>query len=422
MKKKLIFAALAAIIALTACQANKDENTQSVTVSITAEEGLEPAPAKTENTLHGFGDYTETTIEQTEAQTEANEAPSIQNVNVITYEAIENSVGGNVCASKVIPLNEDTVVLTFNIYDYEKDQYGNDLPTTGYTLLRYINIEDSSLIKEIALDKGITYDSFELTDNGILLGKSYNYVEDKGIVVTTSYIYDDYTYEIVEGETVKAFYNVGEHHISEIDYNIVNADTSEILIEKYIHENNLDSFYNTYPKYLFPVDDERFIYRNVGYESLPGFGIYDFSEGKATDIPGTENLMPIDIVDGKVYSVYTAWDDISSNTICVTNIETFETEKIYSREEQDQLIYSYSISADKKSLIEYRQCQYNYAGMEELIPGVLRKIDIESGEVTEEFELGEASPSFANSTYTFTDDDVLYIYSWIDPQIAIVHF
>lgn len=421
MKKKLIFAALAAIIALTACQANKDENKESVTVSITAEERLEPAPAETESTLHGIGDYTETTIEQTEAQTEADEAPSMENVNVITYEAIENSVGGNVCASKVIPLNEDTVVLTFNIYDYEKDQYGNDLPTTGYTLLRYINIEDSSLIKEIALDKGITYDSFELTDNGILLGKSYNYVEDKGIVVTTAYIYDDYTYEIVEGETVKAFYNVGEHHISEIGDNIVNADTSEILIERYIHENNLDSFYNTYPKYLFTVDDERFIYRTVGYESLPGFGIYDFSEGKATDIPGTENLMPIDIVDGKVYSVYTAWDDISSNTICVTDIETFETEKFYSREEQDQLIYSYALSEDKKSLIEYRQCQYNYAGMEELIPGVLRKIDIESGEVTEEFELGEASPSFANSTYTFADD-VLYIYSWIDPQIAIVHF
>ena len=418
MKKKLIFAALAAIVALTACQANKDENKESVTVSITAEERLEPAPEETESTLHGIGDYTETTAEQTEAD----EAPSTENVNIITYEAIENSVGGNVCASKVIPLNEDTVVLSFNIYDYEKDQYGNDLPTNGYTLLRYINIEDSSLIKEIALDNGITYDSFELTDNGILLGKSYNYVEDKGIVVTTAYIYDDYTYEIVEGETVKAFYNVGEHHISEIGDNIVNADTSEILIERYIHENNLDSFYNTYPKYLFTVDDERFIYRTVGYESLPGFGIYDFSEGKATDIPGTENLMPIDIVDGKVYSVYTAWDDISSNTICVTDIETFETEKIYSREEQEQLIYSYSISADKKSLIEYRQCQYNYAGMEELIPGVLRKIDIESGKVTEEFELGEASQSFANSTYTFTDDDVLYIYSWIDPRIAIVHF
>lgn len=416
MKKKLIFAALAAIVALTACQANKDENKESVTVSITAEEKLEPAPEETESTLHGFGDYTETTIEQTEAQTEADEASSTENVNVITYEAIENSVGGNVCASKVIPLNDDTVVLTFNIYDYE-----NDLPTNGYTLLRYINIEDSSLIKEIALDKGITYDSFELADNGILLGKSYNYVENKGIVVTTAYIYDDYTYEIVEGETVKAYYNVGEHHISEIGDNIVNADTSEILIERYIHENNPDSFYNTYPKYLFTVDDERFIYRNVGYESLPGFGIYDFSEGKATDIPGTENLMPIDIVDGKVYSVYTAWDDISSNTICVTDIETFETEKNYSREEQDQLIYSYSISADKKSLIEYRQCQYNYTGMEELIPGVLRKIDIESGEVTEEFELGEASPSFANSTYTFADD-VLYIYSWIDPRIAIVHF
>lgn len=417
MKKKLIFAALAAIVALTACQVNKDENKESVTVSITAEERLEPAPAETENTLHGIGDYTETTIEQTEAQKEADEAPSMENVKIITYEAIENNVGGNVCASKVIPLNDDTVVLTFNIYDYE-----NDLPTNGYTLLRYINIEDSSLIKEIALDKGITYDSFELTDNGILLGKSYNYVEDKGIVVTTAYVYDDYTYEIVEGETVKAFYNVGEHHISEIGDNIVNADTSEILIERYIHENNLDSFYNTYPKYLFTVDDERFIYRNVGYESLPGFGVYDFSEGKATDIPGTENLMPIDIVDGKVYSVYTAWDDISSNTICVTDIETFETEKIYSREEQDQLIYSYALSADKKSLIEYRQCQYKYPDMDEPIPGVLRKIDIESGEITEEFELGEASPSFANSTYTFTDDDVLYIYSWIDPRIAIVHF
>lgn len=65
MKKRRLIAVLFLLAAMTACKNNNNENIESVTVSITAEE---PAPEitteQTEKGLHGLGDYTEATVSE----------------------------------------------------------------------------------------------------------------------------------------------------------------------------------------------------------------------------------------------------------------------------------------------------------------------------------------------------------------------
>ncbi|MDE5859174.1 MAG: hypothetical protein K2H23_02095, partial [Oscillospiraceae bacterium] len=73
------------------------------------------------------------------------------------------------------------------------------------------------------------------------------------------------------------------------------------------------------------IDENRFVYRTAGYESLPSFGIYDFSHGTATDVPDSRDLVPLGVHGGKIYSIKTAWDGFGTE-LYTTDPDTLETE------------------------------------------------------------------------------------------------
>lgn len=103
---------------------------------------------------------------------------------------------------------------------------------------------------------------------------------------------------------------------------IIDADSGEILVAGNDDTSELKA---TSIKYYFPIDENRFVYRTMGYEKLPGFGIYNFSAGKASDVPDSKDLIPLGIHGGKIYSVKTRWDGYGTE-LHITDTETLETE------------------------------------------------------------------------------------------------
>ncbi len=120
----------------------------------------------------------------------------------------------------------------------------------------------------------------------------------------------------------------GAHRIKSSWINIVDAETGEILVEGAEGENKY-GIDRLFQEYGMSIDENRFLYITRGYESIPGFGIYDFTTGKATHVPDSKDRVPLGIYDGYIYSENTTWDGIGTE-IFRTNIETLETEFAFS--------------------------------------------------------------------------------------------
>ncbi|MDE7279221.1 MAG: hypothetical protein K2N26_05790, partial [Oscillospiraceae bacterium] len=152
--------------------------------------------------------------------------------------------------------------------------------------------------------------------------------EDSGIYNTdynTITVRNDFSYDITDGYTVQdGSFECCGHNITERDPDIIDADSGEILIAGKAADEG-DEFSGTRQMYYFPAGENRFIYRTLANESLPSFGIYDFSSGTATDVPDSKDLIPLGIHGGKIYSVKTAWDGFGTE-LYATDIKTLETE------------------------------------------------------------------------------------------------
>ncbi len=137
---------------------------------------------------------------------------------------------------------------------------------------------------------------------------------------------DDYTCEaIYDGKPADASFEACGHNIAEWGLDIVYTDSGEIIVPGYEKEGDEYGFYTQWNEYKFDIDENRFVYRIGGYESLPGYGIYDFSTGTATTVPESRDLIPIGCHNGKIYSVKGAWDGWGSE-LYVTDLETLESE------------------------------------------------------------------------------------------------
>ena len=137
---------------------------------------------------------------------------------------------------------------------------------------------------------------------------------------------DDYTYETIYNcEPADVSFEACGHNIAEWGLDIVDTDSGEVIVVGYIEEGDQYGLHTQWNEYEFDIDENRFVYRIGGYESLPGFGIYDFSTGTATTVPESRDLIPKGYHNGKIYSVKTAWDGFGTQ-LYVTEIETLETE------------------------------------------------------------------------------------------------
>ena len=146
----------------------------------------------------------------------------------------------------------------------------------------------------------------------------------------TLVVYNDFSTEIIEDEPEKNLaIPVGSHNISDVTYNIYDADSGEILVEGFNDAENY-GISSKWFDYKFPIDNDRFVYRTAGYESLPGFGYYDFAAGKAVDFPDSEDFIPVGCHNGKIYAEASAWDGVCGGEMYTFDIKTLEAEHFMS--------------------------------------------------------------------------------------------
>ena len=137
----------------------------------------------------------------------------------------------------------------------------------------------------------------------------------------------DFSSDIAEGYTAKdCSVEMCGHNIANWEGDIIDTDSGEILAEGYDGTSEYDLSV-TIKRYRFPIDENRFVYSTVGYENILGFGVYDFSTGAASDVPGSRDLVPLGIRGGRIYSLQSEWDSLGHDTeLYVTDTETLETE------------------------------------------------------------------------------------------------
>ena len=197
--------------------------------------------------------------------------------------------------------------------------------------LNFINADTGEIIVSIS-----TPDDFNTIDkvvngSGDVIAKAIYSEYDYSTAPPTYHadvliIKDDYTCEaIYDGKPADASFKACGHNIAEWGLDIVDTDSGEVIVPGYTQEGDEYGFYTQWNVYNFDIDENRFVYRIGGYESIPGFGIYDFSTGTATTVPESRDLLPIGCHNGKIYSVKGAWDGWGKE-LYVTDIETLETE------------------------------------------------------------------------------------------------
>ncbi|MDE5992696.1 MAG: hypothetical protein K2G87_06560, partial [Oscillospiraceae bacterium] len=330
MKRKIILTAAMSAVILAGCS-NMPElvddfgGAETLRLETTADE-----------TDYILGGETETTVSETEAP-DADETDENTDSEETDKPAAE---------------------VSWEIFDFGSlgtDEYGegqsvgnffikNNIFCTDYTIipdkgseepvvfqLRFFDTAQNKLLAVIDIPEGWgTYEMIPDAGGDVLCRYVISYSvfdEDSGIFNTdyrTVTVRNDFTYDISDGYTVqdRSFECCG-HNIAERDPDIVDTDSGAILIAGKAAASD-DDFSGTRQMYYFPIDENRFVYRTIGYERLPGFGIYDFSAGAATDVPDSEDLIPLGIHGGKIYSVKTAWDGFGTE-LYTTDTETLET-------------------------------------------------------------------------------------------------
>lgn len=194
--------------------------------------------------------------------------------------------------------------------------------------LNFIDITENKIVNTVSLPAGFSIDGIS-TGSGDVLVKvvhdNYDY-ETQTVTRDVVIVHDSYEAEYIKDASPEElwFEHYG-HKIAKSGLDLVCLDGEpEVIVAGSYREDDEYGFYTQTQYYLFPIDENRFVYRTGGYESLPGFGIYDFGTKTAKDVPDSRDLIPFGVHDGKVYSVKTAWDGYGSE-IYVTDIETLET-------------------------------------------------------------------------------------------------
>lgn len=200
--------------------------------------------------------------------------------------------------------------------------------------MRFYSTAENKFLAAVDIPTGwIISEKLTETDSGIFCRYALTrYLYDEAGNVTGSEqavltVRNDFSSDTTEGCTAKdRSVSVCGHNIAEWERDIIDADSGDILVEGYDGTSEYD-LYITSQRYEFPIDENRFVYYTAGYERIPGFGIYDFSTGTATDVPNSQNLVPLGINGGRIYSLQTEWDSFGHDlTLYVTDTETLETE------------------------------------------------------------------------------------------------
>lgn len=146
-------------------------------------------------------------------------------------------------------------------------------------------------------------------------------------------VFKDFTEYLAEGKRqITHSFAAGSHNISDMMYDIVDADRDLIILEGFNDTEHDSGFSNMslWYDYKFAIDYNRFVYRICGNERMPGFGYYDFNTDAAVEFPKSSDFIPVGYHDGKVYAEQCVWDGMCQGELYTFDIETLESEHFIS--------------------------------------------------------------------------------------------
>ncbi len=394
MKTMILIVALCVACLLTGCKNMQKDDSPAVT------DPTDGAGIVTEDTSD---DHAHATIDATVGPEHTSDSESdeptvsdepTQQAGDIKQISVEHS--------HMAPVISDNKILLWNSdYDQEKD-----------ILHYYVNVYDMSgeLLKTLPFDE---YNSIAEMKAGygdvlcqLVLDEYYNPEDDTSVWCVVD-IMSDYTC-INRGEyTYDKYYTVhGEHKVGWEEFSLVDAETGEMLVEGVRGTNGKHYFDRLNQHYICPIDENRFLYRTTGFESMPGFGIYDYSSGEATHFSDSIDQMQLGYYNGKIYSVATTWDG-NGTEVYASDINTLETKFAYSVPFDASSINSsvyYKMSPDGSFIIMLLE---SYGEDRERNPIELYKVSTEDGNVLWQTVLPD--DLVFSSGISFVDNDTLML-------------
>ena len=211
--------------------------------------------------------------------------------------------------------------------------------------------------------------------------------------INISDIDSDFSAEFIGGE--KLAVSAGVHNISDVPYDIYDIDSGKVILEGFNDTETELGLASKWFDYKFPIDNDRFVYRICGFESMPGFGYYDFTVGRAADFPNSRNFMPIGYHDGKIYAELTAWDGICQGELRTFDIDTLEAKMFMPQNQTSDKFTEYFMSPDGGFIIAN---DFDGSGI-----NILRIISPDSGENLVKCELNFGGSY--GSQFTFIDNN-----------------
>lgn len=328
MKKTLILTAVLSALLLTAC--NSETQSPQTERNVTAAEAL--AVSETEQTA-------EETVSsaQPEYYAEIPENMRLFNFAKLNFEGEYTTVHNPSVSDDIKIFVNGNIICSFC-------KITNSDGSASSRVLRFYNINDETIEKTITLPDGCKINEFIGGGEDILCKASLTeYVSDgaskEQSVITVK---NDYSYEFSEYTAQNAALPRGGRNIAQWYLDIIDADRDMTLMEGSAGESDDETFSDyRYHVYMFPIDENRFVYLTGGYEYTSCFGIYDFRTDTCSDLPDTVDMRPIGIRNGKIYSVLKPWDKTASD-IYVTDTETLETVNMscpQALKENDQMYY-----------------------------------------------------------------------------------
>ncbi|MCH5193656.1 MAG: hypothetical protein J1F11_06820 [Oscillospiraceae bacterium] len=167
----------------------------------------------------------------------------------------------------------------------------------------------------------------------------YSYEYDIDIETT---VFKDYTFKTNDYHWMlyslgRGMAAVGDHRIRTSSFgNIYDEDSDEIILNGIF--DGYESKRNKRYSFEFAIDENRFLYSVWGYEWIWCIGIYDYTTGKAQDIPDTYDAVPIGVYKGKIYFYYCAHDGMTDNKLYTADINTLEITELYEFDEYYEYI------------------------------------------------------------------------------------
>lgn len=330
MKRKIILPLIMSAMLLTACRAEE----QSINT--------------TETTAETSG--TEVTEEEiTEDENSSNLKMRFFDFKSITPEAGDYSIMyGTVLMDNIL----------FVPYDSAAEN------TVSY----FYDINENTLVKKLepakAWEVKDTVDDSREIIHMSRLNEWFGDVSENAIYT----VYSDQSFGLARDAAENNWLQHYDRKISEwnIDLNLIDTETGEVLIKAY-NPDTQDEYIEEYgwdtstPRYQFPIDEKRFVYKTSGVQALACVGVYDLEKNEAREIPNSADFKPLGVRDGKIYLADGLWDFSSDKaTILTADPDTLETEVFMEWSKGDGTI-EFIMSEDGKYIgVSYANSQRIY--------------------------------------------------------------